>query len=339
MRQAVMINPGVIEFKSVPNPKVGPGEIVLHIKQIGICGSDIHVWHGKHPFTSYPIVQGHEYCGIVEQVGSDVKGIEPGMLATARPQLVCGKCNPCKRGDYNVCELLKVQGFQANGCAQDYFVTVKQRFIPLPDNLTFDQGAMVEPFAVGAHSTARAGELSGKNVVVFGAGMIGNVVAQFCLARGAKNLLITDVSDYRLGIAQKCGIENTSNVSKGKFTEAVKRVFGNEGFQIALEAAGAEPALTAAVDNIEKGGRVVILGVFGSPPHVNMAKVCEHEISVVGSMMYKHQDYIEAAEMIATGKVITKPLVTKHFPFEQYSDAYKFIDTEGDKTMKVMIDL
>jgi len=218
-------------------------------------------------------------------------------------------------------------------------VTVKQRFVALPQNLTLDQGAMVEPFAVGAHSTARAGALNDKNVVVFGAGMIGNVVAQFCLARGAKNLLITDISDYRLKIAQQCGIKNTSNASEEKLEKAIKRVFGNEGFQIALEAAGAEPALTAAVDNIEKGGRIVVLGVFASPPKVNMANICEHEISVVGSMMYKHEDYLEAANMIAADKVITDPLVTKHFPFEQYSDAYKFIDTQGDQTMKVMIDL
>lgn len=339
MRQAVMIEPGRIEFNEVEQPKPGVGEILLNIKRIGVCGSDIHVWHGKHPFTSYPIVQGHEYCGIVDQVGPEVEGIEPGMLATARPQLVCGKCGPCKRGDYNVCEQLKVQGFQANGCAQDYFITVAERFVALLENLTLEQGAMVEPFSVGAHSTARAGDLKGKNVVVFGAGMIGNVVSQFCLARGAKKLLIIDISDYRLEIAQKCGIENSSNASKETFTDAVKRVFGDEGFQVAMEAAGAQSALTAAVDNIEKGGRVVILGVFGEPPRISMAKLCEHEISVVGSMMYKHEDYIEAANMISERKVITEPLVTKHFPFEQYSNAYKYIDAEGDKTMKVMIDL
>ena len=339
MRQATMTEPGKIEFNEVDAPKPGPNEILFNIKRIGVCGSDIHVWHGKHPFTPYPVVQGHEYCGIVEAVGEDVESVKPGMLATARPQLVCGKCGPCKRGDYNVCEELRVQGFQAPGCAQDYFVTVPERFVALPENLTLDQGAMVEPFAVGAHSTAKAGDLTGKNVIVFGAGMIGNVVAQFCLARGAKKLLITDVSEYRLEIAKKCGIENVSNAKEEKLEDAVKRVFGAEGFQVALEAAGAEPALTAAVDNIEKGGRIVILGVFGTPPKINMAKVCEHELSVVGSMMYMHEDYLEAAEMIASGKVITEPLVTKHFAFEEYPDAYKYIDTEGDKTMKVMIDL
>jgi len=201
MRQAIMTEPGRIVFGDVPVPMPKKGEILLRIKRIGICGSDIHVYHGKHPFTKYPIVQGHEYCGIVEAIGEGVENIKPETLATARPQLVCGKCGPCKRGDYNVCENLRVQGFQANGCAQEFFIVPKDRIVSLPDSMTVDQGALVEPAAVGAHSTARAGELKGKNVVVLGAGTVGNMVAQFVRARGAKNIFITDVSEYRLRVA------------------------------------------------------------------------------------------------------------------------------------------
>ena len=339
MRQAVMVEPGRIEFKEVAKPVPGPGEILLRIKRIGVCGSDIHVWHGKHPFVKYPVYQGHEYCGVVEEVGEGVEGVEPGTLATARPQLVCGKCGPCRRGDYNVCEELAVQGFQAPGCAQDYFVTVPERFVPLSNRLSFEQGALVEPFSVGSHSTAKAGGLEGKNVIVFGAGTIGNVVAQVCLARGAGKLLITDISEYRLDIAGQCGIKYASNASVEKTEDAIMRVFGQEGFQVAIDCSGAQAALTGAVDNIEKGGRIVIVGVFSDPPTVDMAKVCEHEISVVGSMMYMHEDYLQAAELIASGKVFTEPLVTKHFSFEEYNEAYRFIDDEADKVMKVMIDV
>jgi len=210
MRQAVMTEPGKIEFGEVDEPEAGIGEILLRIKRIGVCGSDIHVYHGKHPFTPYPVVQGHEYSGVVEAVGEGVEDVKPGKLATARPQLVCGKCGPCRRGDYNVCGELRVQGFQAPGCAQDLFVVPKERFVPLPESLTAEQGALVEPASVGAHSTSRAGDVTGKNAVVLGAGTIGNMVAQFVRCRGAKNILITDLSDYRLGIAQKCGIDNTS---------------------------------------------------------------------------------------------------------------------------------
>jgi L-iditol 2-dehydrogenase/threonine 3-dehydrogenase len=339
MRRAIMTEPGKIVFEDVPVPRPKKGEILLRIKRIGVCGSDIHVYHGKHPFTPYPVVQGHEYCGIVEAIGEGVENIKPKTLATARPQLVCGKCGPCKRGDYNVCENLRVQGFQANGCAQEFFIVPKDRIVPLPDSMTVDQGALVEPAAVGAHSTARVGELKGKNVVVLGAGTIGNMVAQFVRARGAKNILITDLSDYRLQVAQKCGIKNTSNAKKESLADAVQRFFGQEGFQIAFEAVGAAQTIADAIQNIEKGGKIVVLGVFEKKPQIDMSVVGEHEISLIGTLMYKHEDYIEAARLISKGKIITEPLVTKHFPFNQYLDAYKYIEKQADKTMKVMIDL
>jgi 2-desacetyl-2-hydroxyethyl bacteriochlorophyllide A dehydrogenase len=339
MRQAVMTEPGKIEFGDVPEPKPGPGQILLRVKQIGVCGSDVHVNHGKHPFTSYPVVQGHEFSGEVVAVGEGVTKVKVGDKATARPQVVCGKCRPCRRGDYNICDSLKVEGFQAPGCAQDLFVTTKDKIVPLPDSLTFEQGALVEPTSVAVHSTGRAPDLIGQNVVVLGAGPIGNLVAQVTRCRGAKNILITDLSDFRLDIASKCGIPNTSNASKESLDEASKRVFGDEGFDVAFEAVGVEATMDAAVQNIQKGGTIVVLGVFGEKPRIDMSIVGDREQTIVGTLMYKHEDYVRAVELIASGEVITDPLVTKHFSFEQYEQAYKFIDEQGDRTLKVMIDL
>jgi len=335
-----MTSPGIIEFREVPVPGLLKGnEILLRIKKIGVCGSDIHVFHGKHPATPYPVVQGHEYSAVVEAVGSGVTKVKPGMKATARPQLVCGKCGPCLRGQYNACQELKVQGFQAPGVAQDLFVVTDDRIVPFPDSMTFEQGAMIEPAAVGAHSTNRVAGLKGKNVVVSGAGTIGNLVAQFARARGAAKVLITDVSDYRLDIARQCGIEATSNVMKIPFEESIKSFFGDEGFQIGFEAAGVQASLEVLMQYVEKGGDIVILGVYSQNPVVNMFYLGEHELNVFGSMMYRQEDYETAVEMIASGKIITAPLLTRNFPFSEYLEAYQFIEHQGDKTMKVMIDL
>jgi L-iditol 2-dehydrogenase/threonine 3-dehydrogenase len=335
-----MTSPGIIEHREVPEPgDLKPNEILLRIRRIGICGSDIHVYHGKHPFTPYPVVQGHEYSGTVEAVGSDVTAVKPGSKATARPQIVCGKCNPCKRGDYHVCQNLKVQGFQAPGCAQDLFVVTEDRIIPFPDSMSFEQGALIEPASVGAHSTGRASGLEGKNVVVTGAGTIGNLIAQFAKARGAAKILITDISDYRLKMAANCGLEHTANVSRESFEEAVQRVFGNEGFQVGFEAVGVQATIDGLIANIEKGGEIIIAGVFEEDPTINMGFVGEHELSLIGTLMYKHEDYLEAVEFISQNKICTEPLVTRHFPFEDYDKAYKYIDTVGPETMKVMIDL
>jgi L-iditol 2-dehydrogenase/threonine 3-dehydrogenase len=335
-----MTSPGKIEFLDVPVPgKLKPNEVLLKIQKIGICGSDIHVFHGQHPATPYPVVQGHEYSAIIEAVGAQVAKARPGMKATARPQLVCGECGPCKRGQYNACQNLKVQGFQAPGVAQDYFVVPEDRLVILPDSLTFEQGAMIEPAAVGAHSTSRTSGLKGKNVVVSGAGTIGNLVAQFAKARGAKKVLITDVSDYRLNKAKECGIDNTLNVLETSFEEGIRACFGDEGFQVGLEAAGVQASLDVLVANVEKGGDVVILGVYAKNPTVNMFYVGEHELNMFGSMMYRHEDYEEAVALIAAGKIITDPLISRHFPFSEYLQAYQYIDEQKEKSMKVMIDL
>jgi L-iditol 2-dehydrogenase/threonine 3-dehydrogenase len=197
-----MLSPGVIKFRQEPDPgQLKDNEILLRIKKIGICGSDVHVYHGKHPATLYPVIQGHEYSAVVEAIGGKVSRVKPGMKATARPQLVCGECGPCRRGQYNACQDLKVQGFQAPGVAQELFVVDEERVVILADQMTFEQGAMVEPSAVGAHATNRT-VVKGKNVLVCGAGTIGNLVAQFAKVRGAKKVLITDISDYRLYIAR-----------------------------------------------------------------------------------------------------------------------------------------
>lgn len=339
MRQAIMTNPGTIEFKEVPEPQVAAGEILLRIKRIGVCGSDIHVNHGKHPFTSYPVVQGHEYSAVVEAVGEGVTKVKVGDLATARPQLVCGKCPSCLRGDYNICDNLRVQGFQASGCAQDLFVVPEERIIPIPDNMTFEQGALIEPTAVGAHSTSFAPDLKGKNVVVLGAGTIGNLVAQAVKCRGAAKVLITDVSEYRLNKAKECGIDFICNVAEEKLADAVEKAFGTEGFDVAFEAAGIESALDDAIQNIQKGGSIVVLGVFEDKPRVDMSVVGDRELKLIGTLMYKHEDYLEAVKWISSGKVITDPIITKHFPFEEYAAAYKFVDEAGDKTLKVMLDV
>ena len=335
-----MTTPGNIEFRDAESPgKLEPNEILLKIRRIGICGSDIHVFHGEHPATPYPVVQGHEYSATVEAVGEAVKKAKVGQRATARPQLVCGKCGPCLRGQYNACQELKVQGFQAPGVAQEYFVVPEDSLIVFPDSMSFEQGAMIEPAAVGAHSTNRSSGLTGKNVVVSGAGTIGNLVAQFAKARGAKKVLITDISDFKLNKARECGIEATLNILTTPFAEGILSAFGTEGYQVGFEAAGVQASLDALIANIEKGGEVIILGVYSKNPTVNMYFVGEHELNLFGSMMYRHEDYQEAVKLISEGKIILDPLISKHFPFDQYLDAYKFIGESGDKVMKVMVDL
>lgn len=339
MRRATMEAPGVISISEVPErPVPGPEEVVLRIKRIGVCGSDVHVNHGRHPFTSYPVVQGHEFAGVIEQVGSRIVDLHPGMKATATPQVTCGTCAPCRRGDSHICDHLKVQGFQAPGCAQDYFLTRADRIVPLPDSFTFEQGAFVEPTAVGVHAAARVCPVRDRRVVVLGAGPIGNLLSQVVQAEGGK-VLLTDVSDYRLQTAQACGIADVSNAAKEPLREAAGRVFGEDGFDLAFDCAGAQEAIAAAVENLAKGGTLVLVAVYGEHPRVNTGLIQDRELTLTGTLMYRHADFVRAVDLILSGRVRTLPLETAHFPLEQFADAYRFIDRSHDRSMKVFIDV
>ena len=340
MRQAILVEPKHIEFKEVAEPKAADltaHQVLVNIKRIGICGSEIHSYHGLHPATFYPVVQGHEYSGVVMAVGCEVTVCKPGDHITARPQLVCGKCNPCKRGQYNVCEHLRVQAFQADGAAQDFFVVDDDRVAKLPEGMSLDYGAMIEPAAVGAHASNRT-DVKGKNVVVSGAGTIGNLIAQFCIARGAKNVLITDVSDLRLAKARECGIKHTLNITQKTLKAAAKDLFGEEGYQVGFEVAGVEVSIRSLMETIEKGSDIVVVAVFAKDPALSMFYLGEHELRLIGSMMYRHEDYLTAIDYVSKGIVNLKPLVSNRFAFEEYDDAYKFIDAHRETSMKVLID-
>lgn len=338
MKQAIMTAPGRIRIHEIEKPQPGPGQVLLRIQRIGVCGSDVHVYHGKHPYTGYPVVQGHEFSASVAAIGAGVTGLTGGMKVTATPQIVCGECGPCLRGDYHICDHLKVEGFQAPGCAQEYWLADAERIVPLPDGFSYEQGALVEPVSVAVHAVDRAGEVDGRNVVVLGAGPIGNLVAQVAQAAGAE-VLITDLSDYRLEVARQCGLEHTSNAGQETLETAAQRAFGAAGFGLALECVGVEATMTAAIENIQKGGVIVVVGVFAEKPRVDLGLVQNHELDLKGTLMYQRRDYERAVELISDGRIITAPLLSKHFPLDRYLDAYQFIEERGDRSMKVLIDV
>jgi L-iditol 2-dehydrogenase len=338
MRQATMTAPGVVDVREVPPPEPGEDEVLVRIHRIGVCGSDVHVNHGRHPFTSYPVIQGHEFAGVLDRLGQGVRDLRVGTKVTGLPQVTCGVCRPCRRGDYHICDVLKVQGFQAPGCAQDFFVTRADRIVPLPDAFSFEQGALVEPTAVAVHAVTRAGGVRGRQVVVIGAGPIGNLLAQVARAEGAE-VLISDVSPFRIEIAKRCGIRHVADARTERLAQAAARTLGADGFDVAFECAGVQAAIDEAVGGIQKGGTIILVAVYADRPHMDTALIQDRELNVLGTLMYKREDFERAVELIGTGRVITAPLETGHFSLDRYADAYAFIDEARDRAMKVFIDV
>jgi len=339
MRQAVMVSAGKIEFRDVPVPQVREDQVLVKIFRIGICGSDIHVYHGKHPYTSYPVVQGHEVAGEIVEKGARARGFSVGDRVTIQPQVVCGKCYPCTHGQYNICDDLKVMGFQTTGTASEFFAVEAQKVLKLPGGTPFDFGAMVEPLAVGVHALGRSGQVKGKKVLVLGAGPIGNLAAQAARGMGAAAVAITDISDFRLGIAAKCGIENRLNASGVDVGASIPGVFGPDKADLILECVGANPTVEQAVANARKGTDIIIVGVFSEKAIVDMGLVQDRELRLIGTLMYQERDFRAAIELIEKGRVSLAPLITDHFAFLDYQKAYQHIEAHRDSSMKVLMDI
>ncbi|WEG13361.1 alcohol dehydrogenase catalytic domain-containing protein [Pullulanibacillus sp. KACC 23026] len=338
MLQAIMMEPGKIKFNDVPVPEVKTDQIKIKIQRIGVCGSDIHVNHGKHPYTSYPVVQGHEISAEVVEIGSDVNHIKVGDKVTIQPQVVCGKCYPCTHGMYNDCEELKVMGFQTTGMASEYFVVDANKALALPQDMSWEQGAFIEPLAVAVHAVRRAGDMIGKKVLVLGGGPIGNLVSQTAKAMGAESVLISELSPYRLEVARKCGI-GTINAQNEDLLDSIIKNFGEDRADCIFECIGISPTINQAINYARKGSTIVVVGVFADLSTVNMGYIQDHELSLLGSAMYREEDYVKAIELVNDRLIELDTLVTHRVKFRDYAEAYKIIDQQKDKAMKVIIEM
>ncbi len=339
MRQQVMTEPKKIVFQQVSIPKPDSDQVLVKIKKIGICGSDIHVFHGQHPFTSYPVTQGHEVsCEIIE-TGSNVRDLKPGQKATIEPQVYCGKCYPCTHGKYNLCENLKVMGFQTTGTASEYFAVDASKITLIPDEMSYDEAAMIEPLAVAVHAAKRFPEIEGANVAILGCGPIGILLAQACKALGAKGVLITDISDLRLDLAKQCGADFVANTKEKDFGDAMVEAFGEDKADVIYDCAGNDITMGQAIKYARKGSMIVLVAVFAKMANVDLAVLNDHELDLNTTMMYRHEDYVDAIRIVNEKKVKLSPLMSKHFAFEDYQAAYEYIDANRETTMKVLIDV
>ena len=334
-----MTAPGRIEFREIEKPEPKEGEVLVRMRRIGVCGSDIHVWHGKHPFTSYPVTQGHEVSGEIAALGAGVEGLAVGEKVTIEPQVVCGKCHPCCHGKYNLCEELKVMGFQTTGAASEFFAVDARKVTKLPDSMSFDEGAMLEPLAVAVHAVRRFPGLKGAKVAVLGAGPIGILVAQAAKGLGAASVLITDVSDLRLAKARDCGADFAVNTRSKDFGEALVESFGPDKADVIYDCAGNDITMGQAIKYARKGSTIILVAVFAGLAKVDLAVLNDHELDLNTTMMYRHEDYVGAIDLVRAGKVRLAPLISRHFAFRDYAEAYRYIDANRESTMKVIIDV
>jgi L-iditol 2-dehydrogenase len=230
-------------------------------------------------------------------------------------------------------------GFQTDGAASEYFPIPARKTLKIPEPVSIDEAAMIEPTAVAVHALRRGGDVKGKKVVVLGSGTIGNLVGQVALASGASGVLNTDISDYKLDKARACGLEHGVNTQRENLSEAVLRVFGPDRADLILECVGAQATIDQAIENARKGTTIVVVGVFGEKPRVDLGLVQDHELNLAGTLMYQRSDYERAIELVERGAMHLDKMITHRFDFRSYPEAYEAIEASNGEYMKVMIAL
>ena len=196
---------------------------------------------------------------------------------------------------------------------------------------------MVEPLAVAIHALERHGQVNGKKILVIGAGPIGNLVAQAAKGIGADQVMITDISDFRVRLAKKCGIDHAVNNSQADLGEELQQAFGKDRADLILECVGINPTIEQAIQHARKGTDIIVVGVFGEKATVDLGLVQDRELKLIGTLMYQEKDFRKAIELMGERKVMLEPLITDYFDFQDYQKAYEYIEEKRDKTMKVMI--
>lgn len=314
---------GVIASTHVPP---NAGEVSLDVGYVGICGTDMHIYHGAMDHrVCPPSVIGHEMSGTVREVGAGVEGFRAGDKVVVRPLDHCGDCPACDSGNTHICHNLNFMGIDSSGALQSSW-TVKARTLhKLPDHIDLRTGAIIEPLAVACHDVARARVKAGEDIVILGGGPIGQLIAQVAKAEGA-NVLISEINETRLKFAEDNNID-TINPAKEDIESVVMERTKGKGADVVFEVAGVAPAVKAMTEIAAVRGRICIVAIHSKPAEVDLFKFFWRELELVGARVYEAVDYDKAIDLIATGKLDVEPFFTGEFTLDQVGDAFHALDT------------
>lgn len=324
-----------------PTPKPGPNDALIAVKSVGICGSDVHYWkHGRiGPFIlNNPMVLGHESSGQVVAVGEKVTHLKAGDRVTMEPGVPCRACHNCKNGRYNLCpDIVFMATPPYDGSLSTYYVHPADFCYKLPDNVSYDEGAMCEPLSVGVHAVSRANVTVGQTVLITGAGPIGLMCLMAARAAGAGTTIITDIKQERLDVAKKLGATHTIDTTKVSDVVAhINSLVGPQSVDTAIECSGATVAIHAAIKGTRNGGCVVLVGMGAPEISLPLIDAAVREVDIKGVFRYCNT-YPKTLALIASGKVDVKPLITHHFDFKESADAFNVARLGADKDNKMAI--
>ncbi|WP_462378787.1 Zn-dependent oxidoreductase [Pseudomonas sp. Marseille-QA0892] len=322
----------------VEEPQAAPGEVLVRVAYAGICGSDMHIIHGSNAFVQFPRITGHEFAGVVEALGEGVDGFSIGDRVCIDPVINCGSCYPCRIGRPNVCTKLQVIGVHRNGGFEERVNVPASNAHRLPENVSLDAAALVEPYTIAANVLDRMQPVAGDRLLIFGAGLIGLTILQMAHALGIEDVTVTDVIDERLATAREFGATRTFNGRSEDVEAAMRAVTGGEGVPLIADAACVPALLPQMLRIASPAGRIGLLGFDVNPSDLVQLEVIKKELTLVGSRL-NNRKFPEVIDLMASGRLDPLGLVSHRLPLAQMPDAIHMLDNHPEKARKVLIDM
>jgi L-iditol 2-dehydrogenase len=327
MRAAVLEEPRRVSVRDVPDP-AGGTDVVLRMRAVGLCGSDLHTWRGHHPFRKPPVVLGHEGAG--EVVASGDSTLATGDRVAVLPALSCWDCTRCEAGHPQLCAHKRVPGGGWPGMLSEYFAAPARVLVPLADGIGYDEGALIEPLAVAWHCTGGGAVRAGDAVAVLGGGPIGSLVAAVSRIRGAASVLVSDVKEYNRKFLVTQGVDHVVD-------PLATDLFAVGEFDVVVVASGHPSCLAEALALCRPRGRVVLLPMFAGPLTVDLNPVVLKEIRILGSTIYTPADFRAAARLVNERVLDVRPYITEVVPLDRTPEVLAAMDRGADH-LKIQID-
>jgi len=341
MKAAVLRNPFEIVIEDRPVPEVGPDEVLIKVMAVGVCGSDVHYYEtgriGRY-VVEKPIILGHECAGIVAAVGENVTRFKVGDRVAVEPGVTCGTCEYCKQGRYNLCpdvEFLATPPY--DGAFVQYFKHRQDFVYHIPEHLSFEEAALIEPFSVGIHAATRANIKPGQKVAVFGLGPVGLMAVVAARAFGASEVAAVDLEEIRLEAAKKLGVTLAVNAREHDAVKEILDFTSGQGVDVAIEAAGHPKTLQNALVCLKRGGKLLVVGLPTQDNiPLNVPEIADKEVDIYGIFRYANT-YPKGIEILASGIADVKPLITGRFSLEQTAQALEEARVNKAKHIKIMV--
>lgn len=337
MKVVQVVKPGSITVAERESPEFPDREeVIIRMKAVGICGSDIHVYHGKSAFASYPRVIGHELAGEVYAVGEDVKDLKPGDHVVIDPVISCGQCYACRIGRHNVCSNIKVLAAHIDGGCQEFFKIRQKNVHKIAPEIPWDFAATAEPYSIAAEALDRGRVMAGDKILICGAGPIGLVILQ-ALQQYDVETIVTDIVPERLARAKTMGASKVIDSSTSDLCKEIQNFTNDEGVNLIFEATGNIALFEQCVSQlISPAGRIVVLGFPPQPAKIAPLDIMKRELEIHGSRLNRNK-FPQVIGWLENGQVDPKMIITHHFHFHEVQRAFEIIEKAPEQVCKVIL--